>query len=670
MLLITLGAVGIYEIRTLVDLNRDMYRHPFTVSNAVLSIDADIIRIHRAMKDVALAQDNAEMEQAIALVNRLEERVFKTFTIVDERFLGEATQIHSTRTLIQRWKPIRDEVISLMRQGRRDEAAAITKGRGAVHVERILESVDELTAFARNKAEEFQAKAERTGDLQIMLMALLTFMALIGGVAFTLAIARSIALPAGQIAEVAEAIARGDFSRTITYEAEDEMGRMAEGLRRMLTGVVGRGQSIINSIPVHFWTADESLELTFINDLAANAVGLPPNWQNDPSCPSLTVAQALRDDDEATLGLAKRCMATARRLVKEVRYTNGPYTKHLQLVVSPLRDAKGTVAGVMGIALDITRHKQVEEELKKARDEAQKANRMREDILSGLGHTIHTPLSGIHGILRLLEESSLSEEQHNWVDSALASERRLRHFLNDLIDLAGLEQGTLELIEQPFSPAHTLEELAKAFQEQARAKDIHLRHEPCSSLPVRIKGDETRLRQILGQLLDNALKFTLSGEIVLKAFLHEEQPETVVLGFSVSDTGMGIDEEHIDRLRRDLTGPANTYGEPGHETGIGLTIARGLVILMRGDLSVDSVAGKGTTIRFTARFNKADADSIALAESRGTSEAPCACSWPRTTRSTACPCRACSNGPGTRSTPWKTDSRPWTPCSPRTTTAC
>lgn len=616
-LLITLGTVGIFEIRSLVELNRAMYRHPFTVSNAVLRIDADIIRIHRAMKDVALARNDAEMEQAIAVVNRLEERVFKTFGIVNERFLGEATMIHSTRTLFQRWKPIRDEVISLMRQGRRDEAAAITKGRGAVHVENILESMNELTEFAQNKAREFQTKAGYTGDRQVMLMALLTLTALGGGVAFTLAIARSIARPAGQIAEVAEAIAKGDFSRSITYHANDEMGRMAQSLRHMLTGVVGRGHSIINSIPVHFWTADDSLRLTFINDLAANAVGLPPDWQDDPDRLPLTVADTLRDDHGATLGLARRCMTTARRLVKEVRYSNGPYTTHLQLVVSPLRDGKGSVAGVMGIALDITGHKQVEEELKKTRDAANQAHLLRDDFLSGMGHSIHTSLAGIHGILRLLEESPLSEEQRNWVDTAQTSERQLRHFINDLIDLSGLEQGTLELVEQPFSPAQMLDQLVAEFEGQTRAKGVQLSRESSPSLPARIRGDESRLHQVLGHLLDNAVKFTPSGSIALEAFLYEEQLDTVVLGFAITDTGIGIDDENIERLRRDLNGPPHAYGEPGHETGLGLTIARGLVTLMRGDLSVDSTPGNGTTVRFTARFRKVEADTATPTEPNG-----------------------------------------------------
>ncbi|BBD08064.1 response regulator [Desulfovibrio ferrophilus] len=605
LLLAIVGAVGIYEVQTIGALNQKMYQHPFTVSNMVRKLDANIIRMHRAMKDIALAQNIGEMEHAIALVDRLETDVLDSFEIVQQRFLGDTVMVERTKSLVQEWKPIRDEVIQLMRQDKRTEAADITKGRGAVHVDRIIDAMRELTDFAQLKAIQFHTETKRTGRLLIIFLVSLIILSIVISMVFTSYVTRSITVPAREIIQVSNAIARGDFSKTITYASGNEMGEMATSLRRMLTGVVGKGQSIINSIPIHFWTADTNFNLTFINDMAANAVGLPPQFENEHNAPPLTISQALRDDEAITFSLAQRSLSTGRRMKHEVRYTRNDSTTHLYQVISPLRGNDGEFAGVMGFALDISQHKKSEEDLRVAIEAAKQASRAKGEFLSNMSHEIRTPLSGIHGMLQLLQDSPVNKEQEQWISMALASEKSLLTVINDILDLSRLEAGRLELSDTPFSLIDSLETVINTFKIQADSQGIDLRYELDPGLPKRISGDETRLRQVLFNLVGNAIKFTPSGEIILKAFLYEEQSEVLTLGFTVSDTGIGIPKDRLEDIFREFVQVHSTCNRNYQGSGLGLTIVKQLITLMRGDITIDSTPRLGTTVRLTARFGKA-----------------------------------------------------------------
>ncbi|MBU1002904.1 MAG: response regulator [Proteobacteria bacterium] len=622
LLLLAVGSVGIFEIQTLRTINQNMFQHPFTVSNTVRKLDADIIRMHLTMKDLVLAQNPAEMEHSIALVDRLEAKVFEGFKVVGARFLGDPAMVQQALTHVQEWRPIRDEVIALIREGKPSEAADITKGKGAVHVDRISESMRELSDFAQSKAIQFNHEADHTGWLLIVFLSVLTIVSIVGSIFLTSTITRSITVPAYEIVEVSEAIARGDFSKTITYTSKDEIGEMANSLRHMLSGVVGKGQSIINSIPVHFWTTDKNLNITFINDLAANAVGLPTTSGGQRDSEPLTVADDLRDDEEITLSLAQRSLSTGRRMMHDVHFTRNDKVLHLHLVTSPLRDTNDEIAGVMGFALDITRHKEIEDELRIAIDAATRARRVKGEFLANMSHEIRTPLSGIHGMLRLLEGSNLDEEQKRWISMAMASGQNLLTVINDILDLSRLEAGRLELANEPFILTNSLETVINNFQLLAQTKGIGLRYELDPGIPQQIGGDDIRLRQVLFNLVDNAVKFTPKGEVVLKTFLYEEHPEALTLGFTVSDTGIGIPKDQQKDLFTEFVQVSFTPSRPYQGSGLGLAITKQLVTLMRGDIAVDSTPRLGTIVRFTARFDKVQSAAAQAPVTQGQVSSP------------------------------------------------
>jgi methyl-accepting chemotaxis protein len=169
-LMIMIGILAISEMKKLSSLTDKMYRHPFTVSNAVLKIDGYIIAMHRSMKDVALADNIKGIKKASNTVDQFESKIINKFKIVDERFLGDKKMVLNALQSFKDWKKIRDEVITFMKQGKRAEAAKITKEKGARHVAELNRYMNSLITFATNKAFEFNKNAANTRDFTINLM--------------------------------------------------------------------------------------------------------------------------------------------------------------------------------------------------------------------------------------------------------------------------------------------------------------------------------------------------------------------------------------------------------------------------------------------------------------------------------------------------------------------
>ena len=231
VLTLIMGGIALNAMGTLSELTVKLYRHPLTVSNAVLQVNADIIAIHRHMKDVVLANDAAGVAKAIDKVDGYEVKVFKGFEIIEERFLGDKSQINEAKQSIVDWKPIRDEVIALISEGRRDEASAITTGKGATQVALVERHTNGLIEFARNKASEFLASSEATGESTTIMMIglLIGIVSMASAVAFF--ITRGITGPLGLLHRSMATLASGDNSVEIpATDRKDEIGEMAKAV--------------------------------------------------------------------------------------------------------------------------------------------------------------------------------------------------------------------------------------------------------------------------------------------------------------------------------------------------------------------------------------------------------------------------------------------------------
>lgn len=239
---ILIGVVALLNISKATKTTEDLYMHPLKVSNAVRDINANVIAIHRSMKDVALAQSQQELILAEHQVDQYEKNVYEKFEVVFRQFLGNLDDVRNAHKSFSDWKPIREEVILLWHSGRSEEAIAITKGKGAVHVEKVLADVKVMMDFANAKAETFYAdtkeKERKSYDTMLLSLIVLLFFSVVIVIVFT----HSILSPIKKLNTNANKIASGDLSVRHTVIANDEIGRLARSFNKMANSVESRNK--------------------------------------------------------------------------------------------------------------------------------------------------------------------------------------------------------------------------------------------------------------------------------------------------------------------------------------------------------------------------------------------------------------------------------------------
>ena len=277
--------------------------------------------------------------------------------------------------------------------------------------------------------------------------------------------------------------------------------------------------------------------------------------------------------------------------------------------VKPLKvrsnDEIGDLAQWFNAFLDSLAEKQrAELELIAARDAAEAANRAKSEFLANMSHEIRTPMNGIIGMLHLVKDTHLTDEQRDYLMTAGNSAESLLLLLNDILDFSKIEAGRLELVSQPFAIRTLVDGLVKAHAVMTDPKSIALSATVAEDVPAYLCGDELRLRQILTNLFGNAIKFTTIGAIRLSVSLHAVQDDKITLLFSVADSGVGIAPDKLalifDAFVQADTSATRRFGG----TGLGLTISTRLVKLMGGAIWVDSEVGRGSEFFFTAVFDK------------------------------------------------------------------
>ncbi|WP_051272469.1 PAS domain S-box protein [Fundidesulfovibrio putealis] len=277
----------------------------------------------------------------------------------------------------------------------------------------------------------------------------------------------------------------------------------------------------------------------------------------------------------------------------------------------PRRDASGSVAAYDGLIVDITERKRIRDELQRAKDAAEAASKAKSEFMANMSHEIRTPMNAILGLTKLVLRRDLSDEQREFLEGVMDAGASLMQIINDVLDFSKIEAGRLDLESDRFALRPLLDKIMKSFAHQAQNKGVALKLHVDAIVPDTLQGDPGRLRQVLVNLVGNALKFTRKGVVELSVWPQppvqaEEGGEARVqmtrLLFMVRDTGIGIAKDKLETIFESFTQADSSTTKLFGGTGLGLAISKKLIGMMRGDIWVESEPDKGATFKFTAVF--------------------------------------------------------------------
>ncbi len=411
-------------------------------------------------------------------------------------------------------------------------------------------------------------------------------------------------------------VAKGDLARLVRIQLTlGALGAlvavgMALGLRRSARRQSGRFRSLVHNSSDLITVVDEHAIASYQSPSSTRVLGYEPAaivgakltdllHPNDKSRVVKTFAE-LRDRSDATVALTFR-----------LRHRNGAWITMEGTVRNLLADR--TVSGFVVNTRDVTKRVHAAEELAGARDAAMEATRLKSEFLASMSHEIRTPMNAVIGLNELLLGTTLDREQHEYASGVSTAADGLLAIINDILDFSKIEAGKLTIEAIDFDLAVLLEDVVALLGDTAQQKGLELLAHPYPDLPTIVRGDPTRLRQVLVNLVSNAVKFTSVGEVVARAIPIADDGHTAVVRFEVSDNGIGIAEDDQRRMFEPFAqADASTTRRFGG-TGLGLAIVRQLVELMGGQLGLDSEVDHGSTFWFELPFARQGATAASKA---------------------------------------------------------
>ncbi|MDJ0841375.1 MAG: response regulator [Acidobacteriota bacterium] len=385
------------------------------------------------------------------------------------------------------------------------------------------------------------------------------------------------------------------IAKDITREklAEEELQRQNEWFKVTLASI---GDAVL--------TTDRDNKVAFLNNIAAELIGI--NAADAQEKPLEKVLKLL--DPNTREPLEMLCGDRLNEVMPESKDSllerqDGKILE-IEQIQAPIRSTTGKLNGTVIVFRDKTGTNRDAEELLSAKEHAEAAAEAKAHFLANMSHEIRTPMNAVIGMTGLLLDTNLTAEQREAAEIVRGSGEALLTLINDILDFSKVEAGKLELEIIDFDMRVTIEEVGDLLAQKAQNKGLEFINLVHQDIPLRVQGDPGRLRQVLLNLADNAVKFTTEGEVLIEASLEETLDDSILIRFDIKDTGIGIPEDRLSRLFVPFSQvDASTTRKYGG-TGLGLAICKQLTEAMGGRIWVESSRGEGTTFSFTAQFSK------------------------------------------------------------------
>jgi PAS domain S-box-containing protein len=571
---LVIGVAAAWSMETL----QEQAIEDHTAQTAVTALAEDVAQ-QQIIEDEAVADREVTPETAAALAEERSEISedldrLASLNVPDEEIAGIRRTLSRTDASV-------DRELDLVDAGRVEEAELLEEKR----VDPGFEAIDGATEDIGDSLEESARRTEAIAGLGIYIINLLAVVALVA-----------------------------------LYRWHQ---RRVRANQRDLREAEVRYRSLVENIPAVVYTqqpGEPSLTTYVSPQIEAMQGYTPQETMSDPEHWTKTLHP---EDRERVLAEDERTNRTGEPFVAEYRqFARDGRVVWVRDEAVLVRDEAGTPLYWQGVLLDTTERKRAEEELRQAKTEAEAASRSKSEFLANMSHEIRTPMNGVIGMTGLLMDTDLSEEQREYAGTVRSSGENLLTIINDILDFSKIEAGRLELEEMDFDLQRVVEEAVDLLGERAHGKGLELASLVEGTVPTTLRGDPGRIRQVLVNLLGNAVKFTEAGEVVLRVSVDEDEAhaadadEAVVVRLQVEDTGIGMTDEQRLRLFQSFSqADASTTRRYGG-TGLGLAISKQLVELLGGEIGVESQPGKGSTFWFTLRTQKQPEDGPRVAPPR------------------------------------------------------